>query len=1121
MKRFRRFVRSLTVMSLIGLLVFTGTIPGQTAGASVAHSGTALQPAVGEASPMASAAGVNAAGLLQTVSPFDVTGYIQKATLDAACSTDVFCGGTLQVNGITITVPKNTLFQFPATSMTWQEAFKLAPAPYGLSTPAGSPAALDDNAKVARNTISNTINVLANDNDPGGYPISISGVTQAAHGTVSIGSAGASAIYSPSTDFSGGDSFTYTISNGVQSATGNVNVTVGVPSAPPAAAGDTATVPINSSKAPINVLANDSDPGGFPITVLSATQAAHGATTVGTGGANVLYTPASGFTGSDRFSYTATSGPLTVTASVTITVSAANTAPSVADDSAIVLQGSSNNSIAVLANDSDAESNPLFVTSVSQGANGSTSVATSRARVIYTPNFGFAGTDTFTYSASDGELTASGTVTVTVRSSLPQTGLALTDAPEPFAAYEVRVMGNRVRSSADDKYVAGLIFLSQQSLNIGQGFINAIDYATGELWVGSTPGARTGARVRLNTPKGRYGKPQSPDARFTSDEDNPTVHASTGYPMCIPRTDPAVADDALCPQRNRPIDAATGGYRTMFTMPASPVTSPPGPSLGPADPDATQQAPFEVGDYINYSGTLAKDPACTPSATNNCQYISAHTLSADLGIFTAPGVMPAYLAIEVLLLGVGGIPNPLFPQEAAEKLVVEAVSTDHSQLVDIFAVDVDACGNESHRFYASADPFGPPVGGVKGRARTRTVIGNFLPATREMRIASRTLTKGAAVDGVLATARTYANGLVAGQYRAPNFEFIFPENLVLGSPPVPFPFEEFPFLANGTGPYFGSGSNARSSAYGNLGQLNPWPGAAPQALGCGPAGVSRAPVANAGADQTVNSGGLVTLDGTASFDQNSPALPLVYTWLQTDGTAIALQNNGFARPYFTAPAVPAGSLPLVLTFSLVVGNGFTTSAIDRVSVTVVGERTPVVSAGVSQIVNSGTSVTLSGSAVDPNGSAGLPLTYQWRQMAGPAVILAGANGATASFTAPTIAAGQLPMNLEFQLTVTDNLGLSAVSSTTVMVQSIPDVVTITSAIWRLAQSKLHVNARSSVGGGLPVLTLHVPGQTDIIMSYDQILGGYGVIVNLPNPGASTITVTSSYGGSAGSPVTVR
>ncbi len=57
---------------------------------------------------------------------FDITGFIQKATLDAPG--DVLAGGTVQVNGHTIIVPRNTIFQMPAFALTWQQLFDLAPA---------------------------------------------------------------------------------------------------------------------------------------------------------------------------------------------------------------------------------------------------------------------------------------------------------------------------------------------------------------------------------------------------------------------------------------------------------------------------------------------------------------------------------------------------------------------------------------------------------------------------------------------------------------------------------------------------------------------------------------------------------------------------------------------------------------------------------------------------------------------------------------------------------------------------------------------------------------------------------------------------------------------------------
>ncbi|PKN83099.1 MAG: hypothetical protein CVU47_00390 [Chloroflexi bacterium HGW-Chloroflexi-9] len=68
--------------------------------------------------------------------------------------------------------------------------------------------------------------------------------------------------------------------------------------------------------------------------------------------------------------------------------------------------------IAVLANDTDADGDTLSVASVTNGTKGTAAV--SGTSVVYTPNANLNGSDTFTYVVSDGTLTATGTVTVTI-----------------------------------------------------------------------------------------------------------------------------------------------------------------------------------------------------------------------------------------------------------------------------------------------------------------------------------------------------------------------------------------------------------------------------------------------------------------------------------------------------------------------------------------------------------------------------------------------------------------------------------------------------------------------------------------------------------------------------------
>jgi VCBS repeat-containing protein len=110
-------------------------------------------------------------------------------------------------------------------------------------------------------------------------------------------------------------------------------------------------------------------------------------------------------------------GGVDMSAEVTlvITVTSVNDNPTATDDGATVLEDSGANAIDVLANDSMAPDTgeTLTITGVTQGANGS--VSFTAANVSYTPNANFFGTDSFTYTISDGNGgTATATVNVTV-----------------------------------------------------------------------------------------------------------------------------------------------------------------------------------------------------------------------------------------------------------------------------------------------------------------------------------------------------------------------------------------------------------------------------------------------------------------------------------------------------------------------------------------------------------------------------------------------------------------------------------------------------------------------------------------------------------------------------------
>lgn len=91
--------------------------------------------------------------------------------------------------------------------------------------------------------------------------------------------------------------------------------------------------------------------------------------------------------------------------------------------------------------------------------------------------------------------------------------------------------------------------------------------------------------------------------------------------------------------------------------------------------------------------------------------------------------------------------------------------------------------------------------------------------------------------------------------------------------------------------------------------------------------VNKAPVANAGVDQSVNETSLCTLDGSTSSDPDNNTL--TYKWNAPSG--IALSSTTVAKPTFTAPEVTADK---TYTFSLVVNDGQLNSNTGEVTITV-------------------------------------------------------------------------------------------------------------------------------------------------------------------------------------------
>ena len=290
----------------------------------------------------------------------------------------------------------------------------------GAAGNGAKPNAYDDAATTTASTPV-AISVLANDDDPNGDSLTISGFSQGGSGKVEA--SGDQLVYTPNAGFTGTDTFTYTI----QDANGNedtatVTVTVGANGAPVLkddAAQTTANTPVT-----VDVLANDTDPDGGTLSISGFTQPSGGTVTLD--GRKLVFTPNKDFTGDTTFTYTVDDGQgSTATASVAIHVVPAAGELDAANDSFPIVQDSKDTVLGVLGNDIY-PSEGVTITIVTQPSHGTVTIPGTYLQ--YTPTAGYTGTDTLTYkiTTKDGrEDTA--TVELDVGTCSSCNSLTLTD----------------------------------------------------------------------------------------------------------------------------------------------------------------------------------------------------------------------------------------------------------------------------------------------------------------------------------------------------------------------------------------------------------------------------------------------------------------------------------------------------------------------------------------------------------------------------------------------------------------------------------------------------------------------------------------------------------------------
>lgn len=284
----------------------------------------------------------------------------------------------------------------------------------------GPPEAQDDAFSVGIDSENNALDVLANDRDPDVPPatLAITAVESPTARGATVTEDGGILVYTPTGGFSGIDTFSYTISDGIDSDTAQVTVSVvGAGNLPPVANDDSFRVAAASSDNALPVLLNDSDPQiGDTLTITDVDSPTVSGGSVTISGDTLLYTPDAGFTGPDSFTYTLSdaAGASSV-ATVSVLVGGANAAPEPASDSFGVAVDSTGNVFDVLANDSDPDlDDELTLVDGTFASAQAGTVVVAGGVLTYTPAAEFDGLDSFTYTVTDGTATAEATVSVTV-----------------------------------------------------------------------------------------------------------------------------------------------------------------------------------------------------------------------------------------------------------------------------------------------------------------------------------------------------------------------------------------------------------------------------------------------------------------------------------------------------------------------------------------------------------------------------------------------------------------------------------------------------------------------------------------------------------------------------------
>ena len=277
--------------------------------------------------------------------------------------------------------------------------------------PTVSPIALDS-INEDGNLIITQNDLLAGASDIDGDSLTAVNLTLASGNGTLVENGDGTWTFTPSINWNGAVDFAFDVFDGTTTVPNTASLTVlSVNDAP-----TTANIALTTNEdAAVSgqVTANDIDGDVLSYTTTTAPQ--NGVLILNAATGEFTYTPNTNYNGSDSFVVTISDGNGgTTTSTITVGVAPVNDAP-VAVADAITTDEDTSIVVDVRANDSDIDGDSLTVVAVTQGTNGSVVIDALSGNPIYTPNSDFNGSDSFTYTISDGQGgTSTTTVNVTV-----------------------------------------------------------------------------------------------------------------------------------------------------------------------------------------------------------------------------------------------------------------------------------------------------------------------------------------------------------------------------------------------------------------------------------------------------------------------------------------------------------------------------------------------------------------------------------------------------------------------------------------------------------------------------------------------------------------------------------